>query len=198
MVGGGVAGLSAAWVLSQRYEVTLFEGENRVGGHANTVEALGAKGPVAVDPGFIVYNEPNYPNFTALLKHFGVESRAADMALSVSLDDGDFEYSSGALFAQASNLFSARYWAMLRDVGRFYRQGPKDLASLEAPLTSLEDYLATKGYCQAFRDDHLLPQAAAIWSTPLGAPWARSCSPCSRWPPSLARSALRPESRQRA
>lgn len=169
VVGGGVAGLSAAWLLSQRYDVTLFEGENRVGGHANTVEAPGAKGPVAVDTGFIVYNEPNYPNFTALLKHFGVESRAADMALSVSLDDGDFEYSSGALFAQASNLFSARYWAMLRDVGRFYRQGPKDLASLEAPLTSLEDYLATKGYCQAFRDDHLLPQAAAIWSTPMGA-----------------------------
>ena len=103
VVGGGVAGLSAAWLLSQRYDVTLFEGENRVGGHANTVEAPGAKGPVAVDTGFIVYNEPNYPNFTALLKHFGVESRAADMALSVSLDDGDFEYSSGALFAQASN-----------------------------------------------------------------------------------------------
>ena len=169
VVGAGVAGLSAAWLLSQRYDVTLFEGDGRVGGHANTVEAPGTKGPVSVDTGFIVYNEPNYPNFTALLKHLAVESRPADMALSVSLDDGDFEYSSGALFAQASNLFSARYWAMLRDVGRFYRQGPKDLASLEAPLTSLEDYLATKGYCQAFRDDHLLPQAAAIWSTPLGA-----------------------------
>jgi hypothetical protein len=169
VVGAGVAGLSAAWLLSQRYDVTLFEGDGRVGGHANTVEAPGTKGPVSVDTGFIVYNEPNYPNFTALLKHLAVESRPADMALSVSLDDGDFEYSSGALFAQASNLFSVRYWAMLRDVGRFYRQGPKDLASLEAPLTSLEDYLATKGYCQAFRDDHLLPQAAAIWSTPLGA-----------------------------
>lgn len=169
VIGAGAAGLSAAWLLSQRYEVTLFEGDGRVGGHANTVEAPGKKGPVSVDTGFIVYNEPNYPNFTALLKHLGVESRPADMALSVSLDDGDFEYSSGALFAQASNLFSARYWAMLRDVGRFYREGPKDLASLEAPLTSLEDYLATNGYCQAFRDDHLLPQAAAIWSTPLGA-----------------------------
>ncbi len=169
VIGGGVAGLSAAWMLSQSHEVVLFEGDARLGGHANTVEAPGRKGPVPVDTGFIVYNEPNYPNFTALLKHLGVESRAADMALSVSLDDGDFEYSSGALFAQASNLFSARYWAMLRDVGRFYRQGPKDLAGLEAPLTSLEEYLETKGYCRAFRDDHLLPQAAAIWSTPLGA-----------------------------
>ncbi len=167
VIGGGVAGLSAAWLLSQRYEVVLFEDENRLGGHANTVVVDGPSGPVAVDTGFIVYNEPNYPNFTALLDHFGVASRPTDMAMSVSLDDGDFEYSSGALFAQASNLFSLRYWAMLRDVTRFYRQGPKDLAALETPLTSLEDYLQKRGYCRAFCDDHLLPQAAAIWSTPL-------------------------------
>lgn len=169
VVGGGVAGLSSAWLLSQRHEVVLYEDAHRLGGHANTLEVQGRHGPVAVDTGFIVYNEANYPNFTALLEHLGVASRPADMAMSVSLDDGDFEYSSGALFAQASNLFSARYWAMLRDVGRFYRQGPKDLAELEAPLTSLDDYLETRGYCRAFRDDHLLPQAAAIWSTPLRA-----------------------------
>ncbi len=169
VVGGGIAGLSAAWLLSQRHKVVLFEGDGRIGGHANTVEAPGHKGPVPVDTGFIVYNEPNYPNFTALLKHLGVASRPADMALSVSFDDGDFEYSSGALFAQFSNLFSARFWSMLRDVTRFYRQGPRDLAGLEAPLTSLDDYLTQNGYCQAFRDDHLIPQAAAIWSTPVGA-----------------------------
>jgi predicted NAD/FAD-binding protein len=172
VVGGGIAGLSAAWLLSQRHQVTLFEADHRLGGHANTIEAPGPRGPVPVDTGFIVYNAPNYPNFTALLDWLGVESQPADMALSVSLDDGAFEYSSfGALglFAQKRNLFSARFWAMLRDVTRFYRQGPKDLAGLEAPLTSLSDYLAQKGYCQAFRDDHLLPQAAAIWSTPLAA-----------------------------
>jgi predicted NAD/FAD-binding protein len=172
VVGAGVAGLSAAWLLSRRHAVTLYEAEPRLGGHANTALAPGPEGPVPVDTGFIVYNEPNYPNFTALLAHLGVASRAADMALSVSLDDGGFEYSSfGALglFAQARNLFSARFWAMLRDVGRFYRQGPKDLAALEQPLVSLEAYLRQKGYCQAFRDDHLLPQAAAIWSTPLSA-----------------------------
>lgn len=172
VVGGGIAGLSAAWLLSQRHRVTLFETDSRLGGHAHTVEAPGLTGAVPVDTGFIVYNEPNYPNFTALLNHLGVKSRPADMALSVSLDDGAFEYSSfGALglFAQGRNLFSARFWGMLRDVTRFYRHGPRDLAALEAPLTSLDDYLAQKGYCQAFRDDHLLPQAAAIWSTPLAA-----------------------------
>jgi predicted NAD/FAD-binding protein len=172
VVGGGIAGLSAAWLLSQRHAVTLFEADGRLGGHANTTDAPGPKGAVPVDTGFIVYNEPNYPNFTAMLDWLGVASLPADMALSVSLDDGAFEYSSfGALglFAQKRNLFSARFWRMLRDVTRFYRQGPKDLAGLEAPLTSLAAYLEEKGYCQAFRDDHLLPQAAAIWSTPLSA-----------------------------
>jgi predicted NAD/FAD-binding protein len=172
VVGGGIAGLSAAWLLSDRHDVTLFEADGRLGGHANTTEAPGTRGPVPVDTGFIVYNEPNYPNFTALLKHLDVATIPADMALSVSLDDGAFEYSSfgmSGMFAQLSNLFSARFWWMLRDVTRFYRHGPKDLAGLEAPLTSLDDYLEQKGYCQAFRDDHLLPQAAAIWSTPLAA-----------------------------
>ena len=170
VVGGGIAGLSAAWLLSQRHDVVLFEADGRLGGHANTVEAPGTHGPVPVDTGFIVYNEPNYPNFTALLDHLGVDSQPADMSLSISLDDGAFEYSSyglGGLFAQKRNLFSARFWRMLRDVTHFYRHGPRDLASLEGPLTSLNDYIAQKGYGPAFRDDHLLPQAAAIWSTPL-------------------------------
>jgi len=170
VVGAGVAGLSAAWLLSEKHDVTLFEADPRLGGHANTTEAPGHKGPVPVDTGFIVYNEANYPNFTAMLAHLGVPSLNADMSLSVSLDDGAFEYSSyGALgvFAQKRNLFSARFWGMLRDISRFYKDAPKDLASLETPLTSLETYLEDNGYCQAFRDDHLLPQAAAIWSTPL-------------------------------
>jgi hypothetical protein len=104
------------------------------------------------------------------LAHLGVRHINADMSLSVSLDDGAFEYSSyGALgiFAQKRNLFSARFWGMLRDISRFYRNGRRDLATLKTPEISLEAYLEEKGYCQAFRDDHLLPQAAAIWSTPL-------------------------------
>jgi predicted NAD/FAD-binding protein len=170
VVGGGIAGLSAAWLLSQRHRLTLFEADNRLGGHADTAEAPGHDGPVPVDTGFIVYNEANYPNLTALLAHLDVPSRSADMSLSVSLDEGAFEYSSyGArgVFAQVGNLFSTRFWGMLRDIARFYRESPKDLAALEGPLTSLDDYLRAGGYGEAFRNDHILPQAAAIWSTPL-------------------------------
>lgn len=170
MVGSGVAGLSAAWLLSGRHTVTLFEADNRLGGHANTAEAPGFAGPVPVDTGFIVYNEGNYPNFTALLEHLGVPSVYADMSLSVSLDDGAFEYSSfgiAGLFAQKRNLLSPRFWRLLADITRFFRTAEADLPELERNATSLGDYLKSRRYGDAFRDDHLLPQAAAIWSTPL-------------------------------
>jgi len=170
VVGAGMAGLSSAWLLSQAHEVTLFEADPRLGGHANTADAPGFNGTVPVDTGFIVYNEGNYPNFTALLEHLDVPHIEADMSLSVSLDDGAFEYSSfglAGLFAQKSNLLSPRFWGLIRDILRFYKEAPRDLARLEAERTSLGDYLARHGYGRAFRDDHLLPQAAAIWSTPL-------------------------------
>ncbi|MBX3481944.1 NAD(P)/FAD-dependent oxidoreductase [Phenylobacterium sp.] len=170
VVGAGVAGLSAAWLLSERHDVTLFEADSRLGGHANTAEAPGRAGPVPVDTGFIVYNEGNYPNFTALLEHLGVPSLYADMSLSVSLDDGAFEYSSfgiAGIFAQKRNALSPRFWRLLADITRFFRTAERDLPELESKATSLGDYLRSKGYGDAFRDDHLLPQAAAIWSTPL-------------------------------
>ena len=170
VVGAGIAGLSAAWLLSAKHDVTLFEADPRLGGHAHTADVPGRHGPVAVDTGFIVYNEANYPNFTALLAHLGVPSLNADMSLSVSLDDGAFEYSSfglGGVFAQKRNLFSPRFWRLLLDIQRFFRTAPRDVAELERHATPLDDYLTAQGYGPAFRDDHLLPQAAAIWSTPL-------------------------------
>lgn len=170
VVGAGVAGLSAAWLLSERHDVTLFEADPRLGGHANTAEAPGRDGPVPVDTGFIVFNEGNYPNFTALLDHLGVPSVYADMSLSVSLDDGAFEYSSfgiAGIFAQKRNVLSPRFWGLLADISRFFRTAERDLPELEQRATSLGDYLKARGYGDAFRDDHLLPQAAAIWSTPL-------------------------------
>ncbi|WP_297514626.1 NAD(P)/FAD-dependent oxidoreductase [uncultured Caulobacter sp.] len=161
VVGAGISGLSAAWLLSRRHDVTLYEADGRLGGHANTVTVEGRD----VDTGFIVYNEPNYPNLTALFQHLGVETAPTDMSFGVSLDDGALEYSSTKLLAQKRNALNPRFLKMLLDVMRFYREGRRIPADLEAGgLCRLDEYLARQGFGRAFQEDHLLPQAAAIWS----------------------------------
>ena len=166
VVGSGVAALSAAWLLSQRHRVALYEKGERLGGHSNTVTAGTAQGEVAVDTGFICFNDATYPNLIALFDHLGVTSRATDMSFAVSLDRGRFEYAAPGLFAQRRNLLRPRFWSMLGEILRFYRQAPDDLAGLTDPDLTLGDYLKRQGFSEAFRDDHLLPMAAAIWSSP--------------------------------
>ncbi|MDY0746043.1 NAD(P)-binding protein [Paucibacter sp. R3-3] len=170
VVGTGISGLSCAWLLSSRHDVTVFESEARPGGHSNTVDAAAAPGAettVPVDTGFIVYNEAAYPNLTALFRHLDVPTDATDMSFAVSLDGGALEYAGTdlrGLFAQKRNLLRPRFWLMLRELMRFYREAPLDAA--QAGSQALDDYLDARGYGRAFRDDHLYPMAAAIWSAP--------------------------------
>ena len=164
VVGTGIGGLSAAWLLSQRHEVTVFEADSRIGGHCHTVKTPGG----AVDTGFIVYNETTYPNLTALFEHIGAPTMASDMSFAVSMDGGKLEYSGSnlaGLFAQRKNIASPRFWSMLRDLVRFYRIAPGDMHRF-GTTASLGDYLDAQGFGTAFREDHLYPMAAAIWSTP--------------------------------
>jgi len=166
VVGSGVSGLACAWLLSRRHEVVLYEADDRLGGHSNTVEIMAGGQEVAVDTGFIVYNEPTYPNLTALFAHLDVETAETEMSFAVSLDQGGFEYAGRDLrgmFAQPSNALKPRFWSMVADLLRFYREAPRDLHALGD--MSLDDYLKRGNYGKAFIFDHLYPMAAAIWST---------------------------------
>jgi len=166
VVGGGIAGMGAAWQLASRHSVTLFERNDYVGGHANTVELAIDGQIVPVDTGFIVFNDRNYPNLTALFERLNVEIADSDMSFGISLRNGGFEYSGSdlaGLFAQPTNIVRPAFWTMLADVKRFYHCAPRYLASEEASLT-ISELLKSEGYSAAFIEFHLMPMAAAIWS----------------------------------
>ncbi|ABC21527.1 NAD(P)/FAD-dependent oxidoreductase [Rhodospirillum rubrum] len=169
VVGTGIAGSAAAWLLSGRHAVTIYEADQRPGGHTHTVAVRTRGGAsIVVDTGFIVYNEPNYPNLVALFDHLGVKTRPSDMSFSVSADGGGLEYSGaglGGLLAQPVNLVRPRFWAMMRDLVRFYRGAPAVLEAPDADHLTLGDLLKRGGYSQAFIEDHLLPMGGAIWSS---------------------------------
>nr|WP_312991829.1 FAD-dependent oxidoreductase [Rhizobium populisoli] len=167
VIGSGISGLSAAWLASKNADVVIYEAEGRLGGHAHTVEAPMNGTSIAVDTGFIVFNDKNYPNLVALFDHLSVPNEASEMSFSASIDDGAFEYSGTGikgLLGQRLNVARPRFWRMLSDVMRFYREAEKLLARSDLESLTLGDYLALGKYSPAFIEDHLLPMGAAIWS----------------------------------
>ena len=168
IVGSGISGLAAAWFLSKRHTVTVFETNDYLGGHTHTHDIEVEGRHLAVDTGFIVYNETHYPLLTRLFAQLGVQSRPTTMSFSVSNATTGLEYSAASLdtlFCQRRKLVSLRFWGMLRDLLRFYQESPALLAAA-GPGPTLGEYLATHGYGAAFRDEHLVPMAAALWSAP--------------------------------
>lgn len=167
IVGSGISGLSAAWLLHPSHDVVIYEKAGRVGGHSNTVSVTVGGARVPVDTGFIVFNPFTYPNFVELLRVLGVESCDTDMSFAVSLEDGRIEYSGAGLtglFGQPSNLVRPRFWGMLADLVRFYRRAARDARGQAGGASTLGAYLAAGRYGAAFRDHHVLPMASAIWS----------------------------------
>ena len=169
VIGSGISGLAAAWLLRHRADVTVYEQELRAGGHTHTVDTRG--GP-AVDTGFIVYNERNYPHFTALLHHLGVASQPSDMSFSASIGGGAVEYAGDnldTLFAQRWNLLDRAHWRMLFDIARFNRDARHALKSGLRPDLTLGEFILQGRYGDELSRRYLLPMAAAIWSCPVGA-----------------------------
>ncbi|HET8731865.1 MAG TPA: FAD-dependent oxidoreductase [Moraxellaceae bacterium] len=170
VIGSGIAGLSAAWLLAPHHQVVLYEANDYAGGHSNTIDVTldGVTHPV--DTGFLVHNDRTYPNLIQLFAHLGVDTPASEMTFSVSLPPEGLEWAGSnlaTLFAQPSNLWRPDFWRMLADILRFNRQANFLLEAARQKKPTLGQLLDDQGYSQVFRRWYLYPMGAAIWSTPL-------------------------------
>jgi predicted NAD/FAD-binding protein len=169
VVGAGIAGLSAAWLLSRVYDVTLFEANDYLGGHSHTVDVTLDGVTAPVDTGFLVFNDRTYPELIALFDYLGITSCASDMSFSVRIAADDIEWAGSnlaAVFAQRRNLLRPRFWDMLSDILRFNKQATAIAQGSDSFALSLGEFLTAGDYGRAFRDWYLLPMAGAIWSCP--------------------------------
>ncbi len=168
IIGTGVSGLTSAYLLSQKHDVTVYEADDRIGGHTATKNIEYQGKTYAVDTGFIVFNDWTYPHFQKLMAKLKVDSQKTDMGFSVSCEQSGLEYSGNnldTLFAQRRNIFSLTHWAMIRDILRFNKEAPLAVAEASAiDATTLGEYLEKHHYSDVFIDKYLIPMGAAIWS----------------------------------
>lgn len=171
VIGSGVAGLTAAYLLNKKHVVTLIEKEDRIGGHTRTLTlSEGPDAGLAVDTGFIVMNLRNYPNFTRLLKELGVEIQKSCMTFSYYDAENNYGYAGTSLrgiLPDLSYLFKRRHIALVSDLIRFAFIGYKDLKSGYLKEKTLGDYLDERKFGFEFQNSYLFPMGAAIWSSPM-------------------------------
>ena len=174
VIGAGIAGNAAAWALANgsSHQITVYEQEQRIGGHSATVDVDYEGTSIAVDTGFIVYNELNYPNLTQLFAHLGVETEASDMGFSVSSRNGAMEWAGrptgilNGIFARRRNIVSLPHLNMIREMFRFNKSALGDRAAGRLTSESIGAYLDRGQYSRRFREEYLVPMGAAIWSMP--------------------------------
>lgn len=166
VIGTGISGLTAASLLAREHELTVFEADDRIGGHTATTDLETRGGPLSVDAGFIVYNEANYPNFSRLLEKLGVETQPSSMSFSVRCDRTGLEYAGtnlNTLFAQRANLLRPGFYRLLAEIQRFNKAAT---AALRNGMTgTLEDFLRSEGLSERLAEHYLIPLTASIWST---------------------------------
>ena len=168
VIGAGISGLTAAYILNRKHDVTVFEANDYTGGHTNTIDVQVGGENHAIDTGFIVFNHRNYPNFTRLLDQLNVDSQSTSMSFSVRCDKAGIEYSGTSLktlFAQRVNLMRIRFWKMIGDIIKFNRNAPRLLQGGDAE-TSVHEYVQKAGFGSAFIDNYLVPLGASLWSCP--------------------------------
>ena len=166
IIGTGISGIVVAYLLRKRYELTIYEANDRAGGHTNTVRLNRSYGDYDIDTGFIVYNSRTYPNFLKLLRQLDVGWQETNMGFSVRDDTFDLEYGSESLlkfFAQKKNLLKGEIYRLIWDILRFNRQS-RDLLQKNYESTTLIDYLITENYSLGFINHFIIPMGAAIWS----------------------------------
>ncbi|MBM3590721.1 MAG: hypothetical protein FJX30_05070 [Alphaproteobacteria bacterium] len=170
IIGSGISGLGCAYFLDQNFDIKLYEKNNYIGGHSNTVDINYGSKKIAVDTGFIVFNHQTYPNLKAFFALLGVEFEKSNMSFAVKISNPNIEYAGtniNAVFAQRKNIFNPKFWLMLKDILKFNRVADRILEQNIKTNYSMNNFLEDLRVGQYFRDYYLLPMASAIWSTPL-------------------------------
>ena len=177
VIGAGVAGLTAAWLLNRRHRVQLFEKNNYLGGHTRTLTVPdGPDAGTPVDTGFIVMNHRNYPLLTRILEQLEVPLADSCMSFSYHCQKTGYAYSGtglGGLFAKPGNAVKPAHWKMLKDIYRFGSEARQELLEGKVNGDTLKEYLDKNQYSKPFAEHYLLPMGSAIWSSPLAEPMGR-------------------------
>lgn len=169
IIGSGIAGLSSAWFLHRKYDVSVYEADSRIGGHSYTVTVPEGDGEVNFDAGFMVYNEVTYPHLSRLFKELDVPTKSTSMSFSVHHGPSGLEWNGAdlnTLFAQRKNLFNLRHWKFLVQLNRFNKEAIIALDEPEWQSMTLSEYVKERGYGIDFLERYLIPMSSAVWSTP--------------------------------